>query len=171
MPQLSLGGRNSTYSLEEVTALEIDADAQEAFLLATVIENEEFTFNESVQDEEGGGAIMDNDDGVVAQLAAGTPKRVRVLATVVVDEGTTGAVEADFVEVQLYVNEVLRLRSENGFETDTTEAAVTFTIDKHITILGGDIIRLALSADAANEAGSDYDIAAAGEFDLIIVGD
>ncbi len=170
MPQLKLGGRGSTYTIDETAALEIDASANEAFALTIVIENEEFTHTEALESETQGG-LMDDEDGIVAQWAAGTPKRVRVLATVIVDEGTTGAVEADFVEMQLYVNEIKVLSAEEGFETDTTEGAVTFTIDEQITILGGDIIRLSLEADAANEAGSDYDIAAAGELDLIIMND
>lgn len=171
MPRVRQGAsgfRESTYTVDEdVEFINAGLGAQEALALSVGAENEDFTFTEALESETDLG-VMDLEDGLTANWSSEVTKRVRVLATVAVfDVALGGVVEGDTLDVQVWVNEAVAALSDEG-QTDVVEATGTFNIDKVINITGGDIIRLVGEAGALSEAGQ-YDVAAAGEFDLVPV--
>ena len=167
--QGATGLRESLYTCGEHAALEIDSADVEAIDLVVGTENEDFTFNQETEDAEGGGASMDDDDGVTAQWSPEVTKRVRAVFAVVVDEGLGGPENTDLVSVGVYVNEVQQLAAANGLD-EVTLGAITFTGDGILTVVGGSTIRLALFSALGNETDVNYDIAtASSEFDLIPV--
>lgn len=112
------GLRASTYTVDEINqGVEGGLGAQEALAISIVIENEDFTHTESLEAETQGG-LMDDEDAVVANWSPEETKRVRVIATAVVDEGSSlgaiGVTENDEVDLQFWINEVVSLISAEG---------------------------------------------------------
>ncbi len=176
MPRIRQGAsglRDSVYTVDEINqGIEGGLGAHEALAISLSAENEDFTFTESLEDFEGGGATMDDEDGVTANWSSEVTKRVRVLATAVVDEGSSlgaiGTTELDEVDLVIFVNEVTSGLSSDEGPSDVHEGTTTFNIDGVLDIAGQSTIRLVLETDALATS-ADYDVAAAGELDLVAV--
>lgn len=171
MADSTTGTRESTYTIEEAVALAVAVEGGAVALdIAVGTEEEDFTFSENTENADAATTnLFDLQDGVTANWSTAVGKNVRVVGTIVVDEGTgAGAEEGDTFDLMVAHNEVLVAGSEEGLvELTDTGAPHTFNIDKVIKgVKGGDTLRLIAKGDEGILA-STLDIAAAGEFDLM----
>ncbi len=163
------GTRESTYTVDELTAGALTAEGGSLALDFSVgTEEEDFTFSENTENADSSSTnLYDLADGVTANWGTQEPRNIRVIATVVIDEGTgAGFEENDTVDVMIAHNELLVAKSEDGL-TEVTDGPATFNVDVVIKgVKGGDTLRLVAKGDEGIVA-STVDVAAAGEFDLM----
>ncbi len=169
MPKSLTGTRESVYTVEEINAGALVAEGGALALnIAVGTEEEDFTFSENTENADATSTnLFDLADGVTANWGTQEPRNIRVIATVVVDEGTgAGAEEGDTFDMMIAHNEALVAGSEEGL-TEVTDGAVTFNIDQVILgVKGGDTLRVVAKGDEGIPA-STLDIAESGELDFM----
>ncbi len=169
MARTTLSGlRESLYTTEEITEMDVAAEgASTAMDLAVGTEEEDWTFSENTENADSSSTDrFDLQDGITANWGTQTPKNVRVVASVIIDEGANiGTDPGDTFDVMVAHNEVVVFGSEEGLG-DPDEGAVTYNVDGVVLgVKGGDTLRFVVKGAEGNIA-ADLDIDV-GEFDVM----